>query len=162
MKYYLAYSVIGKPFTRWEFVGEFENRAAFEASSLYPNPLIRPKSDIVYQFGVCTLYINSGILVQRTSTEMTVFENEYMIAKALEDDASRIKMVEKSYFTYDTNKFPMDEVSRLFYAAIEKTNPSSSKIRTMDDTVYDLDAADISAFMTAFYNQLLLISKHDV
>lgn len=162
MEYYKAYEIDDKPFVTWNGVGVFNTPEDFEDSQWGDDPLVVSATDIVAQYGVYTKHIVGGALVAWTAPELLIFRDEYNINRAVIGESLRIGDVNKGTFTYDGNDFPMDEVSRLFYVAIENNAPSSSKIRTMENTAYDLDAADINAFMTAYYAALLLISKHTI
>lgn len=162
MEYYKAFETASKPYVIWCGVGNFVTTAAFEASPFYEDPMVVPATSIVSQDGVFTLHIVSGVLVAWTASELSNFRDENNIIKGLRTDAQRINAINNDKFTYDGNDFPMDEVSRLFYACIEKTAPSTSKLRTMANTAYALSDANIAAFMTAYYEHLLLITKHTI
>ncbi|MGV9003945.1 hypothetical protein [Flavobacterium sp.] len=159
MHYYKAYETANKPFVTWCGVGSFATTEAFEASRYYGDPLVVPQTSIVAQDGVFTLHVVSGVLVAWTAPELTAWRTETNIEKALRSESQRIVSINNDKFTYDGKEFPMDEVSRLFYKTLEVIAPSSSKIRTMANTAYDLNSTDIVAFMLAYRNRLLIISK---
>ena len=162
MEYYKAYEIDDKPFVTWNGVGVFNTPEDFEDSQWGDDPLVVSATDIVAQYGVYTKHIVGGALVAWTAPELLIFRDEYNINRAVIGESLRIGDVNKGTFTYDGNDFPMDEVSRLFYACIEKTTPSTSKLRTMASTAYALSDANIAAFMTAYYEHLLLITKHTI
>lgn len=148
----------------------------FKAVELPHKPFIQwdstddPLGDLVVEqediptfiYGVYTWKIVDGELVERDDPEMLAFQAEWEIANGLQSERVRLNDINLDKFTYDGNEFPMDEVSRLFYLTLEKTTPSSAKIRTMANTPYNLDIDDITAFMTAFYERLYTISKHTI
>lgn len=158
--YFSAISLVDKPFVSFDSIGNF-TLEEFAASPYASDPLIVKRSEVPnYAFGVCTAKIVGGVLVNRTPAEMAVFEAEYNVIMGVRSEAARIGTINLEKFTYDSNEFPMDEVSRLFYLAMEKNAPVSHKVRTMANTEYALDSGDIGAFLDAFYARLLLISKH--
>lgn len=158
--YFSAIELVEKPYLTFQSIGMF-TPAEFAASDYADDPLVIKESEVPdYAFGVCTSKIVAGELVARTAGEMAVFEAEYNIIVGVKSEAARIGSINSNSFTYDGNDFPMDEVSRLYYLSIEKTTPSSAKIRTMANVEYALDSVNISAFLTAYYDKLWLISKH--
>lgn len=160
MNYYKAYEIAEMPYIIWNGIGNFVTPEAFADSDYGDDPLVKAEVDIVLEFGVYAERIVAGELVPWNATEINNFRDAYNIKRGVAGEALRIGSINSNSFTYDSKEFPMDEVSRLFYTSIEKVSPSSSKIRTMENTAYDLDAADIAAFMAAYYAKLLLITKH--
>jgi hypothetical protein len=160
MKYYEGIQLIKYPWIQWQEVAEFETTEAFEASDWADNPLVKAKSDIVQVFGAYAYRIVDGEFVDRTEAELAEQESEYVIKNALLSDRNRLQSINDNSFTYDSNEFPMDEVSRLFYETMAKLEPISSKIRTMENTEYALEAANIPAFINEYYKKLLNITKH--
>jgi hypothetical protein len=161
MKYFIAENVAFKPYTRWNCIGDFETQEDFENSPFGKNPLVRPQSQITYQFGVCTTRIVGGILVDFTEAEMLEFQEQEEIIQALSSQADKIKAISKDSFAYDGKEFPMDLTSHLFYTSMEKIG-GNQKIMTTANELYNLLDASIPAFMTAYYGKLLTISKHDI
>lgn len=151
MKRFKAIGLDHKPYLHWAGTNE-------PLGALVVNEVDVP----AYIYGVSPWYIVDGELVERTTLEMEAFEDEYNIQIGVKSEALRLESINKESFTYDSNDFPMDEVSRLFYTAIEKTSPANSKIRTMNNTAYNLADTDISSFMASYYEKLLLISKHTI
>ncbi len=160
--YYIAIALVEKPFVSFASVGSF-TPAEFAASIYATNGLVVKESDLPSQaFGVCSKKIVSGNLVDRDPAELLILRDEYDIYLGLKAEPAKIFDINKESFTYDDTDFPMDEVSRLFYMAIEKTTPTNSKIKTMENLKYDLEAANVPAFMAEFWAKLLLISKHTI
>lgn len=160
--YFLAKPFEGKPFVTFSSVGFF-TPTEFANSAFFGNTLVVKESSLpAYQFGVCTSRIVGGVLVPFTAEEMIVFRDEYAVIVSLNNEKAKIFDINKESFTYDDTDFPMDEVSRLFYMAIEKTTPENSRIKTMENLKYDLEAANIPAFMAEFWTKLLLIAKHTI
>lgn len=160
--YFNAISLIDKPFISWQSVGSF-TPTEFATSEYADDPLVIPEDEIPFPysvFGVCPKKIVAGVLEDRTPAEMAVFETEYNIVIGLKSDAARIVSINNDKFTYDGNEFPMDEVSRLFYETMAKLTAVPYKIRTMENTEYALEAANIVAFLEEYYKKLITISKH--
>lgn len=160
MRYFLAVESNTKPFILWASVAnslkEYEERGFDE------NPLVIPESELPEPvYGVCPLKIVSGQLVERTPSEMATFNTEWNIAQGLKEESTRINTVNSSFFTYDGNNFPMDEVSRLFYMTIPQVS-GDKKIRTMANTAYALVDANRAAFFAAYIEKLLLVTKHTI
>lgn len=128
------------------------------------NPLIVREDQLPeVEYGVYLKKINeSGELVDFTAPEIVAIRDAYNIKVGLNSEAQRIGEINTGSFTYDGKEFPMDEVSRLFYLALEKRQPSSSKIRTMDNTAYTLTDTNINDFLAEYYKELLLLSKHTI
>ncbi|WP_264520401.1 hypothetical protein [Flavobacterium sp. N1994] len=161
--YFSAISRPDKPFISWNSVGNF-TPTEFAASEYADDPLIISEDDLpnpINVFGVCPLKIVSGVLEDRTPGEMAVFETEYNIIMGVKSERLKKQAIDDDKFTYDGQQFPMDEVSRLFYLAIEK-NRGNSKIKTMSNTLYSLLDANIDAFLAAYYSRLLTISQHTI
>lgn len=160
MTYFIAKTIAEKPLIYFTSVGDFTDEE-FENSPYFGNGLIVKETDIKpYQFGVYPDKIVSGALRARTTLEMTGYQTIYEIENGLKLESSRIKDINTSSFTFDGNDFPMDEVSRLFYLAIEKRTPTNSKIRTMANVAYTLSDTDINDFLDAYYAKLLTVSQH--
>lgn len=159
--WYKAREITGKPYIMWDLVA----KTTEEYTELYEDdPLVMNKADIpAFEFGICPLKIVTGSLVERTVGEMETAENEYLVKLKLGENKSLIDSIEKSSFTYDSKTFPMDQVSRLFYSGLDKAPPGGdAKCMTTDGTLYNLPNANISAFVTAFYTQLRILSQPDV
>ena len=160
-QYFIAIALAAKPFMRYQSIGYFTD-AEFEASEYFENPLVFDETDEPnYQFGVCSHHIVSGEIVAFTPAELVVFEAEYLISDKLKSNRQSLDVLETSSFDYDGQSFPMDHASRLFYTAFEKVL-GNQKLMTMSAELYTLVEADIPAFMTAYYTQLRLITKHDI
>ena len=160
--YFIAIALTVKPFVTFNSVGSF-TPAEFAASVYATNGLVVKESELPSQsFGVCSKKIVAGNLVDRDPAEMEILRAEYEVYLALKAEPAKIFDINKASFTFDGNDFPMDEVSRLYYLAIEKKLPASSELKNMQNVKYQLDAADINDFMSEFYAKLLLLSKHTI
>jgi hypothetical protein len=159
-RYYSAIALREKPFVSFGGIGSF-TAEEFEASAYADDPLVVAQSELPgYSFGVCNAKIVAGELVNRTPAEMAVFEAEYTKEVSLKSERRKIDTINDGFFTFDGNDFPMDEVSRLYYLSIDKKQPATSQIKTMQNVKYQLDAVDIDDFMSEYYAKLLLLSKH--
>ncbi|WP_264522132.1 hypothetical protein [Flavobacterium sp. N1994] len=161
--YFNAIALANKPFISWISVGSF-TPAEFAASEYADDPLIIPEDEVPFPynvFGVCPKKIVSGVLEDRTPAEMAVFEAEWIIENSLKLERTKKQGIDDNKFSYDGQYFPMDEVSRLFYLAIEK-NRGNTKIKTMSNTLYSLLDGDIDDFLAAYYSRLLTISQHTI
>lgn len=150
MSRYIAVPIDTKPFIVWVSTNLPAEGLVVEQVNV-PAPV----------YGVCPLKIVDGELVERTAPEMATFETEYNIEQAMKANVQRLPSINAETFLYDGKQFPMDEVSRLFYTAMEKVG-GNQKIMTIDNQLYNLLDASIPAFMAAFYSRLLNISKHDI
>lgn len=162
MKYFKGIQLLQYPWVMFYKVAEFATDEDFEESEWATDPLVKREPDIIQVFGAYSYRIVDGEFVDRTEEELEIQESDYLIKNALAVDRNRIQTISDSSFTYDSNDFPMDEVSRLFYTTMEKIKPASNKIRTMANTAYALNAVDIPAFMDEYYKKLITISKHTV
>lgn len=160
-RYYQAISKVEKPFISWLSVGDY-TAEEFAESDYADDPLVVTEADVPpYNFGVSTVKIVAGELVNYSPAEMAVFEAEFLIIDKLKSNRQSLDVLETSSFDYDGQSFPMDQASRLFYTAFEKVL-GNQKLMTMSAELYTLVEADITAFMTAYYTQLRLITKHDI
>ena len=160
--YFIAIALANKPFVTFNSVGSF-TPAEFAASVYATNGLVVKESELPSQaFGVCSKKIVSGNLVDRDPAEMEILRAEYEVYLALKAEPAKIFDINKASFTFDGNDFPMDEVSRLYYLSIDKKQPATSQIKTMQNVKYQLDAVDIDDFMSEYYAKLLLLSKHTI
>ena len=160
-EYFIAIELPYKPFMRYQSIGKFTDEE-FEESDYFNNPLVFDETtEPAYQFNVCSQHIVAGEIVDFTPAELAVFEAEYLISDKLKSNRLSLDVLETSSFYYDGQSFPMDQASRLFYTAFEKVL-GNQKIMTMSAELYTLVEADITAFMTAYYTQLRLITKHDI
>jgi hypothetical protein len=160
MKYYKAIETATGSLLQWQLVAR--SIEELEAKNLENDPLVRSLNDIpALQFGVFPIKIEGGELVNRTAPEMAAIESAFEIRIALDAQRTKIDNLETSAFFYDGESFPMDGASRLFYAALERAN-TNQKLMTTSNEVYNLTSGNIAAFMTAYYNELLLLTKHDI
>jgi len=143
-----ALEIEEKPFITFYTVQTYDPKDPFLVDSI----------DGLYQFGVCTKKIVSGQLVDRTPAEMAVFEAEYENRVFIYDQYKLIDSINSGEFTYDSNTFPMDERSRIFYFAIE-TSATDEKVMTTTGGSYALTNANIPAFIAAYKTELKNLSK---
>lgn len=162
MKYFKATEVAFKPFIFWNPAAD--SLAELEALELEADPLILPESEVPDNlYGVCPLKIVSGELVERTVGEMSDFSDEWDIAEALKANVNRLPNINASTFIHDGKEFPMDEVSRLFYHAIDKVR-GNQKIMTVANEQYNLmdTTTLIDDFLDSYHAKLIEITKHDI
>jgi hypothetical protein len=115
------------------------------------------------QFGICPLKIVAGELVARTTIEMNTAKDEFDAANFLQAQFNKIDHVNNGSFTYDSQQFPMDERSRVFYHSIDKLR-GNAKLMTTTGNLYDLTdtATNIDDFLAAFYAQVKLLTQPDL
>ena len=113
-----------------------------------------------YIFGVCPWKIVDGELVARDSSEMELFEEEYLIKQRVDTQAQKIIDVNNATFTFGTNEFPMNEVARLHYSMIDKTRPESVLVTSLDGAVR-IDTYQIDDFMEAYYDELKTLIEEE-
>ena len=163
--YFNAIALRDKPFISWKSVGSF-TPAEFAVSEYADDPLVIPEDEVPFPynvFGVCPKKIVSGVLEDRTPSEMAVFEAEFTIASTIGGNRNKIQTVEKSYFTYDGKNFPMDEASRLFYACIDKLRDDHHILTILGEDYFLINEdTNIDDFILAYYTKLLLLTKHDI
>lgn len=140
MIYFKAVELEQKPFIQW-------NSVAFSLQELInlglnDDPLVLPEDEIPFtEFGVYPIKIESGELVSRSSTEMESFRNEWCVVTDKNDFAKKIENVNVETFTYDGHEFMMDEVSRLFYYAIDKVRGNQKILTSSGETYTLIDSA---------------------
>lgn len=159
MKFFKAFEQIGKPFITWhewaKDIVELTEMGEFD------NPLIVGEDYIPeYLYGVCPWKIEAGELVERTEIEMTSYEDDYIIETAKIDFFTKLLDVNSETFTYDGNEFMMDEVSRIYYQAIDKVRGNQKILTSVGSTYTLLDTAtNIDDFLAAYYIKLHLTIK---
>lgn len=159
MIYYKAEEISTKPFIQW-------NSVAFSLQELTnlgldDDPLVLTEDDVpLTEFGVYPIKIESGQLVPRTTREMDGFKAEWDIVSEKNNFAKKLENVNAETFTYDGHDFMMDEVSRLFYHAIDKVR-GNQKILTAAGATYTLTdtATNIDDFLGAYYSKLHVTIK---
>ncbi|WP_264548037.1 hypothetical protein [Flavobacterium sp. N2820] len=156
---YIAISLPEKPFIVWSSIpdGAYEN----PESEYFEHPLVLDEEDVPStEFGVCPLKIVEGALVSRTPAEMTAFESQWIQSEFLRNNKLIINQVNEGSFTYDTQTFPMDERSRIFYQAFDRARGTVGvKCMTTAGALYTLPVENIDAFMDAYFSQLRELSK---
>lgn len=162
MRYFKAFEQTEKPLITWSLWAE--SFAELEKMGEDDNPLILSEDDVpAYQYGVCPLKIDGGVLVNRSTAEMDAFEIEYNDSIFLLSQLQKLDGINGGAFSYDTEEFPMDERSRLFYHAIDKKTPAGDvKMMTINGTLYNLANANIAAFLGAYYTELTTLAQPDV
>lgn len=159
MKYFKALELGTNSLISWQRVAEsYEELVAI---GLDDDPLVLPENEVPdFLFNKCPLKIVDGELVERTEPEMSAFEDEFIVATAKKDFSKKIEDVNNETFTYDSHEFMMDEASRLFYYAIDKTR-GNQKILTAAGVVYTLlDAStNIDDFLLSYHDKLFLTIK---
>lgn len=159
MIYYKAYEISTKPFIQWHSV-------AFSLQELTnlgldDDPLVLPEDEVpLTEFGVYPIKIESGELVTRSTTEMDAFRDEWNIVIEKNNFSKKLENVNAETFTFDGHDFMMDDVSRLFYHAIDKVR-GNQKILTAAGATYTLtdSATNIDDFLAAYYSKLHLTIK---
>lgn len=159
MKYYLAIKQDSYPFIRWTEVAQFETIEDFNKSEWASNPLVKEKADIIQVFGTYSYHIVDGEFVDRTEENMAELQKDFDAKNALDSNINKIESINSDSFRFDRNEFPMDEVSRLFYAMIA-VKPNDYSIQTMDYSKYDLSSENNTDFLKAYQDKLLSISRH--
>ena len=162
MRYFKAFEIVDKPFIKWEKWAD--SFAQLTAMGEDDNPLILPENEVPpVEYGVCPLKVVSGELVDRTTIEMEAFEAEYNDEVFLVDQKSKLLDVNNGSFPYDSQTFPMDERSRLFYYGLSVKPPAGDvKCMTLAGDLYNLSNANITAFLGAYYTQLIALTQPDV
>lgn len=159
MKYYKAFEQSEKPFITWhEWASDI-----IELTEMgeYGNPLIVGE-DYIPQFiyGICPWKIVAGELVERTQTEMDEYEVLFNKSQFLQQQKELINDVNNGTFTFDSQTFPMDERSRIFYQAMDRARGTGDvKCMTANGQLYNLTNANIDAFLDAYYLQLRTLSQ---
>lgn len=145
---FIAQEILAKPLLAWQSTNEPTS-----------NPLVKAQEDIpATAYGVYPLKIVAGALVDRTLEEMNVFKDENDYAIAVSEQREKIDIVENSTFIYLTKEYPMNEVARLHYAAMQSLGVDTDVMNTTGLTD-EILAADIPAFMTAYFTQLKTITQ---
>ncbi|NHN26747.1 hypothetical protein FIA58_013765 [Flavobacterium jejuense] len=145
-----AIEIIGKPYIYWQSTTEALGGIVIDESAIPVNV-----------FGICPLKIVAGELVDRTALELSTAEDEYNLYTFLNEQADKLNDINSGTFTYDSQTFPMDERSRLFYFSIENSL-SNEKAMTTTGELYSLLNANIPAFITAYKTALHTLSQPDV
>ena len=162
MRYFKAVETTEKPLIIWNLWAD--SFAKLTEMGEDDNPLILPEDEVpLAEYGVCPLKIVGGELVNRTTIEMEAFEAEFNSDNFLMDQRAKLTQVNNGSFTYDSQTFPMDERSRLFYHGIDRKPPVGDvKCMTIDGDLYNLSNANITAFLGAYYTQLIVLTQPDV
>lgn len=159
MKFFKAFEQISKPFITWhewaKDIVELTEMGEFD------NPLIVGEDYIPeYIYGICPWKIVAGELVERTAPEIEAFEDEFIVETAKVDFMIKLQNLNSETFTYDRNEFMMDEVSRLYYYAIDKVR-GNQRILTAAGATYTLldNYTNINDFLAAYHDKLFLTIK---
>lgn len=162
MSYYKAREINVKPFIVWDYVAK--DLEEIIELDLFEDPLVVIRTFIPPQeFGVYNLKIVDGELVERSAGELEAFEAEYNLKNKLSAQAATVKVVDSSFFVYDSKNFPMDAGSRLFYSAIEKLG-GNQKLMTTTGELYNLldSGSNYTNFFNAYYSKLRILTQPDV
>lgn len=139
---YRAIAITTKPLIVWQgWTGNPDSLTIDEIE--VPEPI----------YGVCPWKIEAGNLVDRTPDEMAVFEIEYNQELATRKYATRVDALATAYFTWNTFKFPMYEIARLYYSCIKHT-PGNYKVQDMGGQIRDVMNADNVDFLNAYFSKL--------
>lgn len=162
MRYFKAVEIEQKPFIFWN--GVANDIAELAELELFEDPLILPEDSIPKLiYGVCPLKIVDGELVERTSAEMSAFKLEYNKQLFLQDQYNKLDQIESGHFTYDSFDFPMDKRSRIFYEAFDRARGKGNiNCMTVDGELYELDPAEIDAFLDQYFQRLKELSQPNV
>lgn len=156
---FIAIELSHKPFIVWGSIpeGSFED----PESEYFESRLVLDEADVpVTVFGVCPLKIVSGKLVNRTNAELNEFKAQWNTSELLRNEKLRINTINSGSFEYDSESFPMDERSRVFYQAFDRARGIGDvKCMTTDGASYNLSNAKIDAFLDAYFLQLRLLSQ---
>jgi hypothetical protein len=157
MKYFLAQSIANKPFVTFSEIAK--SLEDLQASEFDGNQLVVAENEIPdYQFGVCTKKIVGGALIALTAPELAAYEAEDNIHRIVKNQRLQAAMLKTGTFAYDGSTFPMNETARLYYQAFDKIR-SNVKVLNVEGTLYSLAEEDIDAFLTAFYIELITLTK---
>ncbi len=162
MRYFKASEIVEKPLIIWNLWATSEQKLIDMGED--DNPLILPEDEVpAVEYGVCPLKVVAGELVERTTIEMEAFEAEFNSDNFLMEQRAKLIEVNNGSFTYDSQIFPMDERSRLFYHGIDRKPPVGDvKCMTIDGDLYNLSNANITAFLGAYYTQLIALTQPEV
>lgn len=156
---FIATQVSVKPFIVWVSIpdGSYDD----PESQYYKSTLVIDEQDIPENIsGVCPLKIYNGKLVERTQIEMEAFAAQYTSENFIQEQKDKLNDVNLGTFNYDTETFPMDERSRLFYYAMASKPPVGDvECMTVNGDLYTLLNANITAFLGAYYTALMNYSK---
>ena len=162
MRYFKAFETKEKPLIIWNlWANSLEKLIEMGEDD---NPLILPEDEVPATIhGVCPLKIVAGELVKRTAPEMDAFEDEWIISEKLVDCKLLINGINAGTFTYDSQTFPMDERSRIFYQAFDRARGIGDvKCMTATGRLYSLDNSNIDDFLDAYFLKLRNLSQPNV
>lgn|SRR5690606_27163661 len=155
MRYFRAIELDHKPFIQWDCWAT--NEEDYLTLELDKDPLVLPEDDIPeYQFGVCPLKIVDGQLVQRTQSEMNAYQSEYNQVAESDRYAGTIREIDKAFFEFNRERYPLHQSARLLYEIAEKEQ-TSVELKTVDNKRILIDSKDLPAFVNSFRTQLKTI-----
>ena len=162
MRYFKAFEIVEKPLIKWEKWAD--SLAQLTAMGEEDNPLILAEEDIpAIEFGICPLKIVTGHLVARTSPEMDEYESQWESSEFLAEQKALQTAINNGTFTYDSQTFPMDERSRIFYQAFDRARGIGDvKCMTATGHLYSLDNSNIDDFLDAYFLRLRTLSQPNV
>lgn len=162
MRYFKAVEIEQKPFIFWN--GVANDIAELAELELFEDPLILPEDSIPKLiYGICPLKIVTGHLVARTSPEMDKYESQWEASEFLAEQKALQTAINNGTFTYDSQTFPMDERSRIFYQAFDRARGLGDvKCMTATGHLYSLDNSNIDDFLDAYFLRLRTLSQPNV
>lgn len=146
-----AFEIDKKPYLRFQTIKVY----------VPSDPLIVDSIDGLYQFGVCTLKIESGQLVERDPAEMAAFEIEYNSALKVNQQANLIDSIQRSSFTHLGIQFPMNQTAHLRYMAMLNQMPASADVLSIDNRLINIPSSGIVDFVEDYYKQILILTTPD-
>ena len=162
MSYFRAREQATVPFLIFDWVADTDEDLQDyldENNGGNPDPLIIEVSDAVnelpdYTDGICHKKIFNNALVDRDQVDI---DAQVLIAAADKEISKTTEVEQKisaSAFTYDGKYFPLGTSFRALYEAIFNASAANHVLTTTTGN-YTLQSGDISAFKTAYYNEML-------
>jgi len=158
MRYFKAVPTDEKPFVH--FAGWADSLAELTEMGEFENPLIVAEDQIVYQFGVFTMRIVDGALVDWTPEEMDTFEAEYNQKQLVSAESAKVGVIDNEKFVYSSKSYPLHPAARLRYMAIEADNGKDVQVMTITGEIVTVAEANIPAFMNAYYTKLYNLTNY--
>lgn len=147
MRYFRAIEIEQKPFIQWDCWAT--NDEDYKTLGLDRDPLVMAEEDIpAFKYGVCPLKIVDGQLVERTETEMLSYQAEYNQKADTDRYAGTIQDVDKGFFEFNREKFPLHPSARLLYDIAEKEQ-LTTVFQTIDGKRIAIDSKELTTFSAA-------------
>lgn len=158
MRFYKAIEIADSPFMYWNEVAP--NIDKLIEYGYENDPLVLPEELIPDQeYGIWSVKIVDGELVNRTAPEMAIFATEYNYRVLVNEQAKKINEIERGKFNHAGNFYPMHEAARLRYFAIAADAPGNQNFMTVTGTVVTVLEADLPTFLNKFYKEIQLITN---